>query len=139
MLCGLLKCTSLLSQCDVSVAHCPVPLGVPTSSRTHCPVPPGCPHQQPNTLPSPTWVSLTAAEHTALYSCGTETCMPTHTPSNRPHGASSSLVYWHFKDKTIPCSTKMFQRFFSKNISFPERRNKRKNVLEITKMYYFKI
>ena len=29
--------------------------------------------------------------------------------------------------------------FFSNNISFPERRNKRKSVLEITKMYYFKI
>ena len=27
--------------------------------------------------------------------------------------------------------------FFSNNISFPERRNKRKSVLKITKMYYF--
>ena len=40
---------------------------------------------------------------------------------------------------SIPCSTKTFRRFFSNNISFPERRNKRKSVLEITKMYYFKI
>ena len=30
-----------------------------------------------------------------------------------------------------------FSKFFSNNISFPEPRNKRKSVLEITKMYYF--
>ena len=34
---------------------------------------------------------------------------------------------------------KIFSTFFSNNISFLERRNKRKSVLEITKMYYFKI
>ena len=39
----------------------------------------------------------------------------------------------------IPCSTKKFRRFFLNKISLPERRNKRKSVLEITKMYYFKI
>ena len=33
----------------------------------------------------------------------------------------------------------IFSTFFSNNISFLERRNKRKSVLEITKMYYFKI
>ena len=35
------------------------------------------------------------------------------------------------------CSTKCFRRFFFNKISLPERRNKRKSVLEITKMYYF--
>ena len=38
----------------------------------------------------------------------------------------------------IPCSTIFFD-VFSNIISLPERRNKRKSVLEITKMYYFKI
>ena len=33
----------------------------------------------------------------------------------------------------------MFSTFFKNKISLPERRNKRKSVLEITKMYYFKI
>ena len=42
-----------------------------------------------------------------------------------------NYFYTLFHEK---CST-----FFSNNISFPERRNKRKSVLEITKMYYFKI
>ena len=37
------------------------------------------------------------------------------------------------------CSTKMFRRLFSNIIGLPERRNKRKSVLEIKKMYYFKI
>ena len=32
-----------------------------------------------------------------------------------------------------------FSTFFWNKISLPERRNKRKSVLEITKMYYFKI
>ena len=31
----------------------------------------------------------------------------------------------------------MFSTFFSNIIGLPERRNKRKSVLEITKMYYF--
>ena len=39
----------------------------------------------------------------------------------------------------IPCSTNFFRRFFSNIIDLPEHRNKRKSVLEITKMYYFKI
>ena len=33
----------------------------------------------------------------------------------------------------------MFSTFFFNKISLPERRNKRKSVLEITKMYYLKI
>ena len=33
----------------------------------------------------------------------------------------------------------MFSTFVSNIIGLPERRNKRKSVLEITKMYYFKI
>ena len=33
----------------------------------------------------------------------------------------------------------IFSTFFWNKISLPERRNKRKSVLEITKMYYFKI
>ena len=39
----------------------------------------------------------------------------------------------------IPCSTKCFRRFVFNKISLPERRNKRKSILEITKMYYFNI
>ena len=33
----------------------------------------------------------------------------------------------------------LFSTFVSNIIGLPERRNKRKSVLEITKMYYFKI
>ena len=33
----------------------------------------------------------------------------------------------------------LFHEFFSNIIGLTERRNKRKSVLEITKMYYFKI
>ena len=33
----------------------------------------------------------------------------------------------------------IFSTFFKNEISLPERRNKRKSGLEITKMYYFKI
>ena len=38
-----------------------------------------------------------------------------------------------------PVPRKKIQRFFSNITGLPERRNKRKSVLEITKMYYFKI
>ena len=41
--------------------------------------------------------------------------------------------------RTHPCSTGEKLRFFSNIIGLPERINKRKSVLEITKMYYFKI
>ena len=39
--------------------------------------------------------------------------------------------------ESIPCSTNNFRRFFSNIIGLPERRNKSKSVLEITKIYYF--
>ena len=39
------------------------------------------------------------------------------------------FTYTQFHEKT--------SAFFSNIIGLPERRNKRKNVLEITKMYYF--
>ena len=48
-------------------------------------------------------------------------------------------VFEHRGSITIPCSTKNVKRFFSNIISLPELENKRKSVLEITKMYYFKI
>ena len=41
--------------------------------------------------------------------------------------------------RCVPCSTKCFRLFFSNIIGLPEHRNKRKSVLEIRKMYYFKI
>ena len=44
---------------------------------------------------------------------------------------AKSLAYTLFHE--------FFSTFFWNKISLPERRNKRKSVLEITKMYYFKI
>ena len=48
---------------------------------------------------------------------------------NSLHKGEGSQNYTLFHEKN--------STFFSNNISFPERRNKRKSVLEITKMYYF--
>ena len=60
-------------------------------------------------------------------------------------GLSSQHVFkTDFTEKdyfTILCNYTLFHEFFStffwNKISLPERRNKRKSVLEITKMYYF--
>ena len=40
--------------------------------------------------------------------------------------------------KPIPCSIKKIRHFFSNIIGLPEGRNKRKSVLEITKIYFLK-
>ena len=53
-------------------------------------------------------------------------------------------IYWY--TSCVDCNAayytlfhEIFSTFFFNKISLPERRNKRKSVLEITKMYYFKI
>ena len=70
---------------------------------------------------------------------------PSHRQDNTYHGlcytSRGALVGTrNIKNEiTYTLFHEFFSTFFFNKISLPERRNKRKSVLEITKMYYFKI